>query len=149
MKSPEKRVSIKEFVSQYINEFSKEGVKIFPDDFANLTDTKQLDLPNKTIVMGNEFFGEFEITTTDGTPVYQAADINEAKYIVYASRKRSGKILIPKKSPDIKGAVEKYEDYLDSVLHDIEGNFLNEFPNSPELHATTNEVFSKLGLVRL
>jgi len=142
-------VIIKEFVSLYINNFSEKEIKNFPDDFADLTDTKLLDLPNKTIVMGNEFFGQFEITTTDGTSVHQAADINEAKYIVYASRFRSGKVVIPNKRSGIKEAVEKYEDHLDSILHDIEGNFLNEFPNSPELNQTTNEIFLKLGLVRL
>jgi len=142
-------VIIKEFVSLYINNFSEKEIKNFPDDFADLTDTKLLDLPNKTIVMGNEFFGQFEITTTDGTLLFQTADIFEAKYIVYASRQRNGNIFIPKDLSGIKNAVEKYEAYLDSVLHDIAGSFLNEFPNSPELHTTTNEIFLKLGLVRL
>ena len=142
-------MNVKEFVSQYINNSSGKETKNFPDDFTELTDPKKLELPHKTIVLGNEFFGQFEITTTDGTPLLQASNIHEAKYIVYANRQRSGNVLIPKDSSEIKKAVEKYEEYLDSVLHDIEGSFLNEFPNSPELNQTTNEIFSKLGLIRL
>lgn len=142
-------MTIKEFISQYLNNHAGKDVRNFPDDFAELTDPKQLELPHKTIVLGNEFFGQFEITTTDGTPLHQAFDIYEAKYIVYASRQRTGAVLIPKSPSEIKNTVEDYEEYLDSVLHDIEGSFLNEFPNSPELSQTTNEIFSKLGLIRL
>lgn len=142
-------MNIKEFISQYVSSFSEKDAKNFPGDFAKLTDPKKLDLPNKTIVLGNEFFGQFEITTTDGTPLLQTVDYFEAKYIVYASRQKSGNILISNKLSEIKEAVESYEEYLDSVLHDISGSFLNEFPNSPELHTTTNEIFLKLGLVRL
>ena len=142
-------MNVKEFISQYINNFSAKDIKKFPDDFVKPIDPKKLELPKKTIVLGNEFFGQFEITTTDGTPLFQAADIFEAKYIVYASRQRSGNIFIPRDLSEIKKAVEKYEEYLDSVLHDIAGSFLNKFPNSPELNQTTNEIFLKLGLTRL
>lgn len=142
-------MNIKEFVSQYINNFASKETKSFPEDFTKLTDPKKLELPPKTIVLGNEFFGQYEIITTDGTSLLQATNIFEAKYIVYASRQRTGVILIPQNSSEIKEAIEQYEEYLDSILHDIEGNFLNEFPNSPELHKTTSEIFLKLGLVRL
>ena len=142
-------MNIKEFVSQYINNFAGKETKNFPEDFTILTDPKKLELPPKTIVLGNEFFGQYEIITTDDTPLLQAANIFEAKYIVYSSRQRTGVILIPQNSTEIKEAVDHYEEYLDSILHDIEGSFLNEFPNSSELHKTTSEIFLKLGLVRL
>lgn len=142
-------MTVKEFVSQYVNSHTDKNIKKFPDDFIKLSDPKKLELPPKTSVLGNEFFGQFEILSTEGTPLLQASDIFEAKYIVYANKQRKGTILIPKISAEIKKVVELYEEYLDSVLHDIEGSFLNEFPNSPELHKTTNEIFLKLGLSRL
>ena len=142
-------MTIKGFISQYLNNHVDKDVKNFPEDFAKLNDSKKLELPPKTIVLGNEFFGQYEIITTDDTPLLQAANIFEAKYIVYASRQRTGVILIPQNSTEIKEAVDHYEEYLDSILHDIEGSFLNEFPNSSELHKTTSEIFLKLGLVRL
>ncbi len=85
----------KEFISRYINKHSETSNKIFPDDFTNLTDTEKLEMPNKTLVLGNEFFGAIEILTTEGTPVLQADNIHKAKYIVYANFNRSGNIIIP------------------------------------------------------
>ena len=138
----------KEFISQYINKHSETKGKIFPDDFTNLTDTEKLELPQKTLVLGNEFFGVVEILTTEGTPVLQADNIHKAKYIVYANLNRSGNIIIPKNEHDIKTAVENYEKHLDWILLDIEEELNKELPDSRNLHSVTNEIFLKLNLVR-
>jgi len=78
-------VTEKEFISQYINKHFESNSKIFPDEFTNLTDTEKLEMPHKTLVLGNEFFGAIEILTTEGIPVLQAENIHKAKYIVYAN----------------------------------------------------------------
>ena len=137
----------KEFISQYINKHYKTSSKIFPDDFTNLTDTEKLELPQKTLVLGNEFFGVVEILTTEGTPVLQAENIHKAKYIVYANLNRSGNIIIPKSEYEIKTAVENYEKYLDWILLDIEEELKKKLPDSRNLHSVTNEIFLKLNLV--
>ncbi len=138
----------KEFISQYINKHYETSSKIFPDDFTNLTDTEKLEMPNKTLVLGNEFFGAIEILTTEGTPVLQADNIHKAKYIVYANFNRSSNIIIPKSEYEIKTAVENYEKHLDWILLDIEEELKTKLPDSRNLHSVTNEIFLKLNLVR-
>jgi uncharacterized protein related to proFAR isomerase len=141
-------VTEKEFISRYINKHTEINNKIFPDGFANLTETEKLEIPNKTLVLGSEFFGSVEILTTEGTPVLQAESIHKAKYIVYANLNRSGNIIIPKKENEIKTAVENYEKHLDWILLDIEEQLKKKLPESRNLHSVTNEIFLKLNLVR-
>jgi hypothetical protein len=140
-------VTEKEFISRYIKKHSETSSKIFPDDFTNLTDTEKLEMPNKTLVLGSEFFGAVEILTTESTPVLQAESIHKAKYIVYANLNRSGNIIIPKNKNEIKTAVENYEKHLDWILLDIEEDLKKELPESRNLHSVTNEIFLKLNLV--
>jgi hypothetical protein len=141
-------VTEKEFIAHYINKHSETNSKIFPDDFTNLTDTEKLEMPHKTLVLGNEFFGTVEILTTEGSPVLQADNIHKAKYIVYANLNRSGNIIIPKNEYEIKTAVENYEKHLDWILLDIEEDLKKKLPESRNLHSVTNEIFLKLNLVR-
>ena len=138
----------KEFISLYIKKHAETNSKIFQDDFRNLSDTEKLELPHKTLVFGNEFFGAFEILTTEGTPVLQAENIHKAKYIVYANLNRSGNIILPKKENEIKTAVENYEKHLDWILLDIEEELKKKLPESRNFHSITNEIFLKLNLVR-
>ena len=138
----------KEFITQYINKHTEINSKIFPDDFTNLTETEKLEIPDKTLVLGSEFFGSVEILTTEGTPVLQAENIHKAKYIVYANLNRSGNIIIPKKENEIKTAVDNYEKHLDWILLDIEEQVKKKLPESRNLHSITNEIFLKLNLVR-
>jgi len=141
-------VTEKEFITQYINKHTEINSKIFPDDFTNLTKTEKLEIPDKTLVLGSEFFGSVEILTTEGTPVLQAENIHKAKYIVYANLNRSGNIIIPKKENEIKTAVDNYEKHLDWILLDIEEQVKKKLPESRNLHSITNEIFLKLNLVR-
>jgi hypothetical protein len=141
-------VTEKEFITRYINKHSETSSKIFPDDFTNLIDTEKLEMPNKTLVLGNEFFGAIEILTTEGTPVLQADNIHKAKYIVYTNLNRSGNIVIPKNNNETKTAVENYEKHLDWILLDIEEDLKKKLPESRNLHSITNEIFLKLSLVR-
>ena len=138
----------KEFITQYINNHTEINSKIFPDDFTDLTETEKLELPDKTLVPGSEFFGSVEILTTEGTPVLQAENIHKAKYIVYANLYRRGNIIIPQKENKIKTAVENYEKHLDWILLDIEEQLKKKLPESRNIHSITNEIFLKLNLVR-
>jgi len=141
-------VTEKEFISHYIKKHSND-LKNFPEEFINLESTKELTIPAETLVLGNELFGSYEIIKTDGAPILQAESIQKAKYIIYASGKRSGTIHIPEDASLIIQAVEKYDAYLDSLLHEIEMEFKNEFPDSQNIHSATSEIFKKLNLVRI
>lgn len=138
----------KEFVFQYIKKHNESGLKNFPDDFTDLTDAIKHQLPAETLVLGNEFFGKYEILTTDGSPVMNADNIFKAKYIIYGNRDREGYIFIPEDESKIKSAVEKYERYLDQILTDISEDLKKHMPELLNDHSISNEIFMKLNLVR-
>jgi hypothetical protein len=99
--------------------------------------------------MGNNIFGQYEIITSDGTPVFQFDNLSKAKYIVYSSINSSKKIQIPADEAGIKIIVGNYEKYLDSLLINIQEDFNKEFPLSQNQHSVSNEIFRKLNLVRI
>ncbi len=138
----------KEFVSQYLKRHSESENKIFPDDFTSLSSTKFIVLPNKSLTLGAELFGQVEILTTEGNTVYQAENLYEAKYIIYFRKYFSSKIKIPSNPDDVKNAVVKYEAYLDSIIADIENQLEYHSMNPVNLHSVSNEIFKKLNLVR-
>lgn len=141
-------LSEKEFVNKWIKLLSEEGIKKFPDDFIDDNDAVLLELPKQTLMLGKEFFGAYEILTTSGESVYQAGNINEAKFIIYASRKRSGQVLLPSLNEDVVSAVKKYDIYIDSILSKVEKDFKKEFPNPKNFITISNDIFKVLNLIR-
>lgn len=139
----------KEFISQEINRIKKDGIKIFPADLINNFETTKLETPGKTLFMGNNIFGQYEIITSDGSPVFQVDNLSKAKYIVYSSFIPGNKIPIPSDKNDIKIIVENYEKYLDSLLIKIREDFVKEFSLSQNKLSVSNEIFRKLNLVRI
>ena len=138
----------KEFITAWKLQLESENTKHFPDDFISSENLKELGLPSTTFVMGQEFFGAFEILTVDGNPIYQANSHSEAKYILYSNRDKPGKISIPSKEADIKTANSNYESYLDSIIKDIEKDYRKNFPGQKNMNLVTNEIFRLLNLTR-
>ena len=116
----------KEFVSTQSEKLKSGGIKIFPENFCDLSDTKKINLPEENLVLGKDFFGSYEITTTNGASVLNVDDQSEAKFIVYSSRKRTKQIKIPNDSKLITESVKKYESYLDELLTKIKNDCQKE-----------------------
>ena len=142
------KVTKKEFISQYIKKQSESIAKKFPDDFISPTSVKRLEIPQKTLVLSDEFFGQYEILTTEGAPVLQAENIYIAKYVIYASKNRISPIAIPENDNEIRTAVESYERHLDLILMNIKESFRKYFLDSPDINSVSSEIFTKLNLVR-
>lgn len=138
----------KEFILYFTSSISSEGIKKFPDDFLVAGETKELKLPGKTLIMGEEFFGKYEIITIDGTPVMQFDSHTEAKFIVYAGKTKPSSVSIPVSEKELKSAVTAYEKYLDSIVKQVEADFKMKCPDSKNLNSTINEIFRILNLVR-
>ncbi len=138
----------KEFISSRAKQLMDEGIKNFPADFGEPGDAFELELPSKTLVMGEEFFGSFEILTIDGNPVHQSPSHEEAKYIIYANRPRPASVKIPKDKPALKMLLSSYEDYLDSLIKNIEKDYLEVFPDGKNANFVSSEIFRILSLAR-
>lgn len=137
----------REFISHCIKEIKKEGIKSFPSDFiSDNNNSSVLQTGGKTLVVGNEIFGSYEIITTDGSPVFLADNYDLAKYIIYASRERTDQITILNDNKAIRESVLKYEEYLKSLFIRTNSYYKKKFPSgsTPEV---TNEIFRKLNLV--
>ena len=138
-----------DFIFSKTRELSLSGIKNFPIDFYNVKNFTEIDVPDKVLVLGKEFFGSYEVSSTSGDFVMTFSNEFEAKFIVYASRNRKNKIKIPRDSESIENAVEEYEKYLDMLLQDIRKDYLKKINNGKNFSAVSNEIFKKLNLTRL
>ena len=142
-------MSEKDFIFSKSRELYLNGIKNFPVDFINSKNTKIIEVPEKELVLGKEFFGSYEVSTIAGDFVLTFSDALQAKYIVYASKNRTNKIKIPKELNNIKSTVESYEKYLDQLLQEIKKDYLARFSNGKNFTSVSNEIFKKLNLTRL
>ena len=138
-----------DFIFSKTRELSLSEIKNFPRDFYKLKNFTEIDVPDKVLVLGKEFFGSYEVSSTSGDFVMTFSNEFEAKFIVYASRNRKNKIKIPRDSESIENAVEEYEKYLDMLLQDIRKDYLKKINNGKNFSAVSNEIFKKLNLTRL
>ena len=138
----------KEFISGWTKKIEKEGIKKFPEDFIVNKDLEKIELPGKTLIIGEEFFGSYEILTIDGNPFLQLKNHTKAKYIVYSNRLKPKIILVPSSESEIKTAVSNYENYLDGILKEIKQDYTKNFPYGKNSIASANEIFKILNLTR-
>lgn len=136
------------FIENWISKVQSAGIKQFPLHFIDETQLDIISIPIKTLVIGQEFFGAYEIITTDGESVYQASNYDEAKFIVYSSKARNGLTYIPKDKSQIKSLVDSYNNYIDDLLNQIKKDYKKNFPDGKNVHAVSNEIFQKLNLIR-
>ena len=139
----------REFISLKIKQITEEGIKKFPEDFLFPCDLSSFTLPSETLVIGNEFFGTYEVITTRGASFCHADTIMKAKYLVYAGRNKGRDINIPVDDKNIDLVVREYEKYLDQKLKQIERDYRKLFPESKDVNSAVNEVFRILNLKRL
>jgi len=141
-------VKEKEFITKWTTSLSEDGIRKFPDDFTKESKVEKIELPGKSLVIGEEFFGSFEVLTIDGTAVMQADSQSKAKFIVYSSRNKITKLNIPENPEEVKSSVSKYENYLDTIIKEIEADYKKTFPGEKRGNALVNEIFRVLNLSR-
>lgn len=136
------------FIENWLSKVQSFGIKQFPLHFIDETQLDIISIPIKTLVIGQEFFGVYEIITTDGESVYQASNYDEAKFVVYSSKARNGFTYILKDKSQIKSLVDSYNSYIDDLLNQIKKDYKKNFPDGKNVHAVSNEIFLKLNLIR-
>ena len=142
-------MSEKDFIFSKSKDLSISGIKSFPVDFIQSKSLNTIEVPDKVLVLGKEFFGSFEVTSATGDFVLTFNNEFEAKYVVYASQNRKNKIKIPHDLMSIKKAVEDFEKYLDQLLQEIKKEYLKKISNGKNFTSVSNEIFKKLNLTRL
>jgi hypothetical protein len=139
----------KQFISEWIRKLEAEPIKLFPEDFYLKGESEEYSLPGRGLLIGKEFFGEFEILTVDGEEVLRVVNYEKAKFIIYSNRNQPQKINIPSDRRIIKEMTLSYEKYLDSIVRRIEKNYKKEFTTSKTFSNVLADIFKRLNLIRL
>jgi hypothetical protein len=140
-------LSEEHFISHWENLLVNE-LRIFPDDFIPVDKFRILKLPASTLIMSDEFFGNYEILSVNGTSILQTENIYFAKYIIYSNRERANNIKVPSNDKIIKASVIEYEKYLNDIIKRIESDFKIHFPGNKNYSSAVNTIFRKLNLVK-
>jgi len=138
-----------DFIFSKSKELTLSGLKNFPTDFIITKNFSEMEVPDKALVLGKEFFGSYEVSSATGDFVMTFSSEAEAKYIVYSSRNRINKIKIPNDLSLTEKAVVEYEKYLDQILFEIKKDYLKKINNGKNFTSVSNEIFKKLNLIRL
>lgn len=136
----------KEFLEHWQNKIENELLKSFPDEFADLSESREMELPGRTLIMGPELFGAHEILDTEGNSVYTTQNISEAKYILFANRNKPTEIPIPKLESKIREAVKEYINHLNDILKQIKQDFNKNYSGSKDFNTISNRIFNAINL---
>ena len=136
------------FIDAWISKIQLDGIKQFPFHFIDESQLDIIPIPIKTLVVGQEFFGAYEIITTSGEQVFQASTSDEAKFIVYSSKQRNGKAYLPKDKSLVSKIVNAYNNYLDELIDIVKIDYKKEFADGKNFLNVSNEIFQKLNLIR-
>lgn len=138
----------KDFIKQYVEKITSDGVKNFPEDFISTTKLQKVKLPGKALHLGEEFFGSFELLNSEGESFLQVNDFNRAKYLIYSNKNLPAEILIPDNDDEIKKSVKNYELYLDNIIKDIRSALSKAAIEIKHSSYIISEIFRILNLVR-
>lgn len=138
----------KEFEKKWIGLIENEFLKKFPDEFIGLSETETITLPNTGLIIGSEFFGNYEIVDAKGNVHFNVDNYYKAKYILYSNRLKPEKVLQPLDEERLMSSVKEYERLLDSILKQMERDFKQTFPESHHFTNVSNHVFNALNLKR-
>jgi hypothetical protein len=141
----------REFINKWTSKLASDGIKNFPADFFIPDHYKEVRIPGKPLLIGEELFGTFEILAADGLSVLHAEDYQQAKFIIYANRNTPSIIHLPESDEILKNTVAEYEAYLDKIIKDIETDYKKTFPDTKDSNPSqaVTEIFKIMNLVRV
>jgi len=137
----------KEFIKKSAEDLKKE-LKKFPDDFIPPYGNKTFESKGEMLILGAEFFGNYDLINSHRETILQIPDFETAKYYIYASLPKPEKFPVPLEKKILLNAVKEYEKYLDEIMKSIKNNFLKHFPDSTNYHKAVSKVFQSLNLQR-
>ena len=139
----------KNFISNWIQTLNAESIKNFPEDFAITSQCKIYSLPGKSLLIGKEFFGEYELINAEGSEVLKVESYDKAKFFIYANRNKPKVLSIPIDDLIIRDMTTKYENYLDLIVKRIDQDYRKKFQAAKNFTEIINQIFNHLNLVRL
>lgn len=139
---------IEKLKEQVIEEMLPEGAKKFPEEFIDskyLKDSREISVPNEPLKLGAYFIGQQEVVSDSGFK-YDAANLEEAKFIIYAQRPNSFLIKIPKQASVVIRAVGDYERYIKDLKAKLFEAFFSRTHDHKQADTLVQQVFEEIGL---
>lgn len=133
---------------QVIEEIIPEGPRRFPEEFIDsrhLKNAKEISVPGETLKLGSYFIGKQEVISDTGFR-FEAENLDEAKFIIYAQQPNSFVIRIPRERSLVINAVEDYERYLKDLKAKLFEAFFNRTLDHKQADTLVQQVFEELGL---
>ncbi len=148
IKQAKTQKDVEKLKEQVIEELIPDGVKKFPEEFVDsrhLKDAKEISVTGELLKLGSYFMGQQEVIS-DGGFKYEATNLDEAKFIVYAQKLDSFVIRIPVKTGVLANAVIGYEKYLHELKAKLFEAIFSRTLDHKQADMLTNQVFEELGL---
>jgi len=142
-------VDEKNFIATWIQSLNSESIKSFPKDFNVVGECKIYKLPQKGLLIGKEFFGEFELLDAEGLEVLRVDSYEKAKFIIYANKNKPDSVCVPHNNSTIKEINIKYEMYLDSIIKRIDHDYRKKISGLKNFAAVLDQIFKHLNLRRM
>ena len=139
----------KDFITAWVLSLKEEKLKSFPIDFTIDAEYENVSFDGERILIGQEFFGEYELINIDGKEVLRVDSYEKAKYFIYANRNQPKAISIPTSNIAVKQMISAYEKYLDIILKRISSDYTKKFPGMKNSAEVINRIFDHLNLIRL
>jgi hypothetical protein len=138
----------KEFIKYWIDCLTSGKLKIFPDDFNDNGECNTVQIPDTSLLLGNELFGHYELMDISGNSFLITDDLYYAKFILYSNRMKNSQLKIPLNKNNLISVVRSYESHLDEIIKEIEKDFKFKFPASNNSVELTNKIFTALNIKR-
>jgi hypothetical protein len=139
---------IEKLKEQVIEEIIPDGAKKFPEEFVDskyLKDAKEIPVSGERLKLGSYFIGQQEVISEGGFK-YDAASLEEAKFIVYSQKPNSFMIKIPKQSSVVIRAVDDYERYLKDLKAKLFEAFFSRTHDHKQADTLVQLVLEEIGL---
>lgn len=141
-------MTLKDFEKKWFINIKDGLLMNFPADFIDEKECDEIKMPGRSLIIGPELFGSYELLDIDGQSHFQTDSLHRAKYILYANRLKPVKILIPKSNDSIQKSVRSYEKHLDSILKEMQVDYNAIFKDPDKFLSVSKNVFNSLMLRR-
>ncbi|MBI5213531.1 MAG: N-6 DNA methylase [Nitrospirae bacterium] len=142
---------IEKLKEQVIEEIIPDGVKKFPEEFIDskyLKGAREISVPNEPLKLGSYFIGQQEVVSESGFK-YDAANLEEAKFIIYSQKPNSFLIKIPKQASVVIKAVDDYERYIKDLKAKLFEAFFQRTHDHKQADTLVQQVFEELDLLEI
>jgi hypothetical protein len=133
---------------QVLKEIVPDAPKRFPQEFIDskyLKDSREIPFPKELLKLGDHFIGFQEVIGESGFR-FDAANLEEAKFIIYSHAPDNYLIKIPNNKQTLTKAVRDYERYLKNLKDKLFEAFFNRTHDHKLSDALTQQAFEECGL---